>query len=109
HLAEGLGGRVLLAPEATVGEYLMLEGDTSPGPVVLRPCGVEAELIFGALTRTRSEALLRLDLAGSTGLLAFGAADPDRFGPDQGVDLLTFFGGIVERLLSRHLGAPVTG
>ncbi len=109
HLAEGLGGRVLLAPEATVGEYLMLEGDTSPGPVVLRPCGVEAELIFGALTRTRSEALLRLDLAGSTGLLAFGVADPDRFGPDQGVDLLTFFGGIVERLLSRHLGAPTAG
>jgi Xaa-Pro aminopeptidase len=29
-----------------VGEYLMLEGDTSPGSVVLRPCGVEAELIY---------------------------------------------------------------
>jgi hypothetical protein len=84
----------------------MLEGDTSAGPVVLRPCGVEAEIIFGTMTRSRSEALLRLDLAGGTGLLAFGAQDPDRFGPDQGVDLLTFFGSVVERLVSRHLGAP---
>jgi hypothetical protein len=105
-LGEGLGGRVLLVPETTVGEYLMLEGDTSAGPVVLRPCGVEAEIIFGTMTRSRSEALLRLDLAGGTGLLAFGAQDPDRFGPDQGVDLLTFFGSVVERLVSRHLGAP---
>jgi len=108
-LAEGLGGRVLLAPEATVGEYLMLEGDTSPGPVMLRPCGIEAELIFGSMTRTRSEALLRLDLAGSAGLLAFGADDPDRFGPDQGIDLLTSFGSVVERLLTRHLAVPVVG
>jgi uncharacterized protein YigA (DUF484 family) len=107
-LAEGLGGRVLLVPYASIGEYLMLEGDTSPGPVTLRRCGSEAELIFGALTRTRSEALLRLDLAGSTGLLAFGAADPDRFAPDQGTDLLTFFGAAVERLLTLHLSAPGT-
>jgi uncharacterized protein YigA (DUF484 family) len=28
-LAEGLGGRVLLVPYASIGEYLMLEGDTS--------------------------------------------------------------------------------
>ena len=104
-LAEGLGDRVLLLPQTHVGEYLMLEGDTSAGPVVLRRCGAEAELIFGALTRVRSEALLRLDLDGSAGLLAFGAADPDRFSPDQGIDLLTFLGGIVERLLTRHLGA----
>jgi uncharacterized protein YigA (DUF484 family) len=104
-LGEGLDGRVLLAPEGTVGEYLMLEGDLAPGPVVLRPCGEEAEILFGRLTRTRSEALLRLDLAGAAGLLAFGAADPDRFGPEQGVDLLTFFAGVVERLLARHLGA----
>jgi uncharacterized protein YigA (DUF484 family) len=105
-LAEGLGGRVLLVPYATVGEYLMLEGETSPGPVMLRPCGTEAEMIFGAMTRIRSEALLRLNMAGSTGLLAFGATDPDRFGPDQGVDLLTFVGAAVERLLTGHLSAP---
>ncbi len=101
-LAEGLGERVLLVPEGTIGEYMMLEGEAEPGPVVLRQSGIEAEIVFGRPTYVRSEALLRLDI-GSAGLLAFGAADPDRFGPDQGTDLLTFFGGIVERLLTGHL------
>jgi len=108
-LAEGLGGRTLLVPYATIGEYLMLEGDTEPGRVVLRPCGSEAELIFGALTQIRSEALLKLDIAGSVALLAFGATDPDRFGPDQGGDLLTFFADVIEQLLTHHLGAPDDG
>lgn len=108
-LGNGLGGRVLLVPEGTVGEYLMLEGDLAPGKVVLRPCGVEAEIIFGSGTRARSEALLRLDIAGSTGLLAFGAQDPDRFGADQGVDLLIFFGSVIERLAVRHLGGSDGG
>ena len=107
-LAEGLGNRVLLVPYAHVGEYLMLDGDTTPSPVTLRRCGSESELIFGSMTRTRSEALLRLDLGGSVGLFAFGAADPDRFGPDQGADLLTFFGAIVERLLTQHLSESGT-
>jgi len=102
-LAEGLGDRVLLMPYAAIGEYLMLEGDTAPGVVTLRPCGEEAEIIFGEMKRVRSEALLKFDLGGSTGMLAFGSRDPDRFGPDQGTDLLTFFGGVVERLLTRHL------
>jgi hypothetical protein len=106
-LASGLDGRVLLAPEATVDEYLMLEGDISAGPVVLRPCGIEVDIIFGTTTRTRSEALLRLELPDGVGLLAFGAHDPDRFGPEQGVDLLTFFGSVVQRLISRHLDASI--
>jgi uncharacterized protein YigA (DUF484 family) len=108
-LGAGLEGHVLLVPEATVGEYLMLEGDTTPGKVVLRRCGVEAEVIFGRGSRARSEALLRLDIAGSTGLLAFGAQDPDRFGPEQGVDLLIFFGSVIERLAAQHLGGPGGG
>ena len=102
-LAEGLGDRVLLLPYAAIDEYLMLEGDTAPGVVTLRPCGEEAEIIFGEMKRVRSEALLKFDLGGSSGMLAFGSRDPDRFGPDQGTDLLTFFGGVVERLLTRHL------
>ena len=102
-LAEGLSGRVLLMPHATIGEYLMLEGDTATGPVTLRACGEEAEIIFGEMTRVRSEALLSFDMGGTAALLAFGSRDPDRFGPDQGTDLLTFFGGVVERLLTRHL------
>ena len=105
-LAEGLGGKTLLVPHASVDEYMMLEGNTEPGRVVLRPCGTEAELIFGPLTQTHAEALLKLDIAGSAALLAFGAAEPDRFSPDQGIDLLTFFANVVEQLLTHHLGAP---
>ena len=37
------------------------------------------------------------------GLLAFGATDPLRFHPDQGTDLLAFFGGVFERSLRRWL------
>ncbi len=102
-LAEGLAGRVLLMPYGSIDEYMMLEGAPPPGQVMLRGCGEEAEIIFGEMTRTRSEALLRLDMAGSAGLLAFGTRDPDRFSPDQGTDLLTFFSGVVERLMTRHL------
>lgn len=105
-LGDGLGGRVLALPPGTIDEYLSLDGDTGPAPVTLRPCGEEAELLFGEGTRVRSEALMRLDIAGGRGLLAFGAHDPDRFGPDQGVDLLTFFGGAVERLLVHRLSDP---
>ena len=57
----------------------------------------------------RREALLRLDIAGTTGLLAFASQDPDRFGPDQGVDLLTFFGSVVERLAAQHLDQQEPG
>ncbi len=104
-LVGNLDGRVLLMPEGTVGEYFALDGDPGSGPVALRPCGGEAELIFGPETRARSEALIRLDLGTASGLVAFGASDPDRFGPEQGTELLTFFGGVVERLLARHLDA----
>lgn len=102
-LVGNLDGRVLLMPEGTVNEYFALDGDPGSGPVALRACGGEAELIFGPETRARSEALIRLDLGTTSGLLAFGAADPDRFGPEQGTELLTFFGGVVERLLARQL------
>ena len=62
--------------------------------------------LYGAeAPEIRSEALLRLDLGDGSarGLLAFGAADGDRFHPDQGTDLLAFFGGVFERSLRRWL------
>ncbi len=104
-LGKGLEGRVLAVPEGTVEAYLALAGEVSPGGVVLRPAGEEAELIFGYPTRIRSEACLRLDVGGTLGLVVFGASDPDRFGADQGTDLLQFFAGVAERLLLRHLQA----
>lgn len=103
-LSEGLGGRVLALPLGTVEAYLMLDGEPSPGGVVLRPAPPESEMLFGSAARTRSEALIRLDFAGLPGLVAFGARDPDRFQPHHGTDLLAFFGGMVERVIGHWLG-----
>ena len=73
--------------------------------VALRQAAPEADAIFGEAARwVRSEALVRLDLGKRRqGLLVFGAEDPHRFGPEHGVDLLTFFGGVVERQLRQWL------
>ena len=102
-----LHGRVLALPEGTVADYMALDGLGADGasatPVVLREAGAEAELIFGEANPIQSEALMRLDLAGGTGLLAFGSADPHKFDPSHGTDLLTFFAGAVERLLLQRL------
>lgn len=53
----------------------------------------------------RSEACLRLDLGPGRlpGLLALGAEDPHHFSPQQGTDLLGFFGGVFERVMRRWL------
>ncbi len=68
--AESMGadlhGRVLALPEGTVADYMALDGAGS-GPVVLREAGAEAELVFGEANPIQSEALMRLDLAGSAG------------------------------------------
>lgn len=108
-LGEGLEGRVIAVPEGTVDAYLSLGGEVSPGGVVLRPAGEEAELVFGYPHRIRSEACLKLSLNGAVGLVVYGAADPDRFGPEQGPDLLHFLGGVVERLLMERLEAAGRG
>lgn len=54
-------------------------------------------------TEAGSQALLLLDLGGETALLQLVAADPEQFAPNQGTDLLAFFGGVVERALRRWL------
>ena len=36
-------------------------------------------------------------------MLVFGSEDPHRFHPDQGTDLLGFFGSVFERTLRRWL------
>ena len=104
--AEGFGadlhGRVMALPEGTVAEYMALDGGVA-GPVVLREAGEESELIFGEANPVRSEALMRLDIPGSAGMLAFGSADARKFDPAHGTDLLAFFAGAVERLLLQRL------
>ena len=61
------------------------------------------ELIFGEANPVQSEALMRLDLAGGTGMLAFGSSDPRKFDPGHGTDLLAFLGAAIERLLVQRM------
>ncbi|MEO0994329.1 MAG: DUF484 family protein [Pseudomonadota bacterium] len=102
-LGEGLDGRVVALPDGTAEAYLMLDGGPIGEGVILREASTEAELLFGPLSPVRSEAVLRMSVAGSDSLLAFGSADPDRFAPDQGTELLVFFKSVVERLLAGHI------
>ncbi|MEQ8368110.1 MAG: DUF484 family protein, partial [Roseicyclus sp.] len=74
--------------------------------VTLRQVGDGSALMFGAdAAWIKSEALLNLDLGKGRlpGLLVMGAEDPHQFRPSQGTDLLTFFGGVFERLMQRWL------
>lgn len=107
-LATGLNGRVVILPEGSVAAYLAI-GGAPDSQVELRPCPEEREIVFGHITPSKSEALLRLDLDGVTALLAFGAADPERFSQEQGIDLLIFMARVVERLLVGHLGRDPVG
>jgi uncharacterized protein YigA (DUF484 family) len=53
----------------------------------------------------RSEACILLDFGQGRlpGMLAMGAEDPHQFSPQQGTDLLGFFGGVFERAMRRWL------
>ena len=53
----------------------------------------------------RSEACIRLDFGEGRlpGMLVMGAEDPHQFTPQQGTDLLAFFGGVFERAMRRWL------
>ncbi len=97
---------ILALPEAGVDAYIRLGRGLGPRKVTLRQVDPAPDEIFGPdAARVRSEALIRLDLGPGKlgGLLAFGASDPMRFHPDQGMDLLDFFGGVFERSMRRWL------
>lgn len=103
-LDPALSETVVIVPPGGVDAYFALSG-AGARAVRLREATREADAIFGdAGSWVKSEALVRLDLGeGRRGLLAFGAEDPHRFAPEHGDDLLTFFGGVVERALRRWL------
>ncbi|MEM7745669.1 MAG: DUF484 family protein [Pseudomonadota bacterium] len=97
-----LRGKVMAMPVGAVSDYFAIDGHPDRR-IALRAAGEEAELIFGEANPVQSEALMRLDLGGSAGMLALGSADPAKFEPAHGTDLLEFFASVVERLLVRHL------
>jgi uncharacterized protein YigA (DUF484 family) len=66
---------------------------------------------FGPRAREiKSDALVRLTLGPriAPALLALGSSTSNMFQPDQGVDLLVFLGGVVERLIGQWLDLPTT-
>ena len=102
---ENLHGRVMALPEDAIDGYFAIDG-LPARKIALRPAGEEAELLFGEANPVQSEALMRLDIAGGPGLLAFGSSDPKKFDPSHGTDLLEFFAEAVERLLIQRLSDP---
>lgn len=74
--------------------------------VTLRQLKPTDSVIYGEATDwIRSEAALKLDFGTGRlpGMLVLGAEDPHQFKPQQGTDLLAFFGGVFERAMRRWL------
>lgn len=65
------------------------------------------QILFGEMgAEVRCAALIPIRAAGCSGVLAIGAADPARFNPDMGTDLLDRLGEIVSRKLAALSDAP---
>jgi uncharacterized protein YigA (DUF484 family) len=96
-------GAILAVAPGFVADYLG-GARQATRPVLLRQTPPEAAIYGGAAIG--SEALLRLDLGPGRlpGLLAMGAQDLHQFKPTHGTDLLTFFGGVFERVMRKWLG-----
>lgn len=100
------GQLLSVAPTGFVDDYM--EGGRAAGrTVVLRRTSHATPAVYGPAAETiRSEAVLRLDLGPGRlpGMIALGSADPHLFRSNQGTDLLSFFGGVFERMMRRWLG-----
>lgn len=101
-----LGSVMSIAEPGFVDDYITHGRDTGIRAVTLRPIAHgEAGLYGRDAHRILSEAVIRLDLGDDRlpGLLALGIDDAEHFSPNQGTDLLMFFGGAFERALRRWL------
>lgn len=101
-------GEVLsVAEEGFIGRYLDAPRMGIDRQVTLRQCDTGDTRIFGDRAGwIRSEAAIRLDFGPGKrpGMLALGSEDPHMFAPNQGTDLLTFFGAVFEKTMRRFLG-----
>ncbi|MCC7321317.1 MAG: DUF484 family protein [Rubellimicrobium sp.] len=95
-----------LAEPGFVDSYITRSRQVPARAVTLRQVHeADAGLYGEAADDIRSEGCLRLDLGEGRlpGLLVMGSEDPHLFAPQQGTDLLGFFGGVLERCLRRWL------
>lgn len=101
-----LAGAVAVEGDAPVGWVQLDESmvDMILGAETLSrlgPNGFGALLFPDAAEPVASSAMIRLSLWGRVGLLAFGAADPEAFTSDMGVELIAFIARVVERTAER--------
>jgi len=83
-----------------------------PGTMaLLRPEATETLMLYGGPgTKIQSDALIRLNVSprAPTGLLCLGAGEPRSFTPEQGTDLVSFLGRVLEAQLRAWLDLPET-
>jgi uncharacterized protein len=101
-----LGDVLRVAEPGFIDSYLNRGRNVAARTVTLRQVQPETGAIYAEKANyIRSEACLKLDLGQGRlpGLLVLGAEDPHQFSPQQGTDLLGFFGGVFERAMRRWL------
>jgi len=101
-----VGDVVQVVPVGEIDDYITQGRNMSVRQVTLRQITSEEGSLFGEkASYIRSEACLKLDFGPNRlpGMLVMGAEDPHQFTPQQGTDLLTFFGGVFERAMRRWL------
>ncbi|MEL7253191.1 MAG: DUF484 family protein [Pseudomonadota bacterium] len=102
-----LGDVLSVAEPGYIEDYLTGGlGPTPPRQVTLRQVHEADAAVYGPEAEfMRSEACILLDFGPGRlpGMLAMGSEDPHQFSPQQGTDLLGFFGGVFERAMRRWL------
>ena len=100
-------GEVLFVTDPGFADRYITRGRNLPvRQVTLRQTdGGDAVLFGNQASYIRSEACLKLDFGEGRypGMLVMGSEDPHQFTPQQGTDLLAFFGGVFERAMRRWL------
>jgi hypothetical protein len=89
-----------------VQSYMTQGHGTLSSNVVVRPAPRGASQVYGEQSAPiLSEAALHLSLGGTrpSAMAAFGSVDAKQFSPQQATDLLSFFAGVLERVLRRWL------
>ena len=102
-----LGDVLNVAEPGFVENYINQGRKGQVRQVTLRQVHTTDDAIYGNRGDwIRSEACIKLDFGRGRlpGMLVFGAEDPHLFGPQQGTDLLSFFGSVFERQMRRWLG-----
>lgn len=108
---ERLGGTLLVERPGFVEAYVAGGRPSASRAGALRPVTLrqvrptDGRVHGDRAPDLRSEAVLCLDLGPGRlpGMLALGAEDPHLFSPQQGTDLLGFFGAVFERAMRRWL------